>query len=196
MNRRFHLYPDTNEQQRLRLSMSLVDIHRREGFELAISPFGVDIQAVDPDDQLLEESWQELKIRPPIPHEQIAAFGKALINFANSQGLQGSEEVLFIDHTMNDRELLDEAIARKVGPPAGRDSSLKEFFAQFGSREDLESALYGRVLSAGEVQVRIDHLRRELAAEYHFSPAEVDDFLAGDYELAASKRSQETGVNE
>lgn len=195
MNRRFHLYPDTNEQQRLRLSMSLVDIHKREGFEAAINPFEVAVQEVDRDEQLIAESWQELTIRPPIPRERIAAFGESLVNFANSEGLQGAEEVLFIDHTMSDEELLRDAITRKVGGPAEKGPSLKDFFAQFGSRDALEQSLYGRILSADDVQQRIDHLRRELEAEYHLTLDEIDEMLAADYALVAAKCAQEAKVN-
>jgi len=117
MNRRFHLYPDNEEEQRLRLSMSLVGIHKRPGFGETIRPFGVSVQEVAPDEQLVAESWQELALRPPLPRERVAAFGDTLIGFANSLGLQGAEEVLFIDHTIPAQEMFDQAITAKVGPP-------------------------------------------------------------------------------
>lgn len=38
MNRRFQLSPDGADQQRLRVRMSLVDIHSEEGFDEVVAP--------------------------------------------------------------------------------------------------------------------------------------------------------------
>lgn len=97
MNRYFHLYPEDEAQQRLRLSMSLTDIHYESGFADVVEPFGVEL--TEPEERLVSQSWQELVIRPPIPAEQIQQFGEAIVRFAYSKGREGTEEIGFIDHT-------------------------------------------------------------------------------------------------
>lgn len=97
MNRRFHLYPDNEMQQRLSLSASLVNVHRLEGFDEAISPFEVEISEAP--DRMIVGSHQELVVRPPIPKDKLAAFGDVLVKFAKSHGLEGQNKVLFIDHS-------------------------------------------------------------------------------------------------
>jgi len=105
MNRYIHLYPENEEQQRLRLSYSLRDVHQEAGFHDVIAPFEVTLTEVEPDQQLVNESWQELYVRPPVPKDRIEQFAAAVVAFAYSQGRQGSEEIGFIDHTDDDYEL-------------------------------------------------------------------------------------------
>jgi hypothetical protein len=97
MNRYFHLYPEDDTQQRLRLSMSLTDIHYEAGFADVIEPFGVEV--TEPEERLVSQSWQELVVRPPIPSELVQQFGEAIVGFAYSKGREGTGEIGFIDHT-------------------------------------------------------------------------------------------------
>lgn len=114
MNRRFHLYPHSEQEQRLGLSASLVGANRLEGFEEAIAPFEVTVTEV-PKEGRVTDKRGELSIRPPLPKERIADFGNALVSFANSHGLDYHNEVLFVDHVTPTDELLKQAIERKVG---------------------------------------------------------------------------------
>lgn len=123
MMRRFHLYPDTAEQQRLGASLSLAHIHELDGFTEAIAPFGVAIERVAPEHQILDK-WREYTVRPPLPKEKIKGFGEALVWFAESYGLDYHDGVLFIDHTNPVEEELRQAMIRKVGPPREQDEVL------------------------------------------------------------------------
>lgn len=118
MNQRFHLYPYSDQEQRLGLSASLVDIQELEGFTELIEPFAVSLTEV-PEDRRITDKWGELSVRPPVPQEKIQEFGGALVRFAESHGLDYHDSVLFIDHTTGatpTEELLKQALARKVGP--------------------------------------------------------------------------------
>lgn len=114
MNRRFHLYPHSEQEQRLGLSASLVGANRLEGFEEAIAPFEVTVTEV-PKEGRVTDKRGELSVRPPLPKERIADFGSALVSFASSHGLDYHNEVLFVDHVTPTYELLKQAIERKVG---------------------------------------------------------------------------------
>jgi hypothetical protein len=59
------------------------------------------------------------------------------------------------------------------------------------SREEFEIRMYGRVLSAEEVEGRIINLRRLLIIDYRYPESEADDFLASSYEPLEYKRLQE-----
>jgi hypothetical protein len=94
-----HLYPDNQAEQRLRLSYSLKDIHYEAGFREAVGPFGVEIIEVPREEQLVSESWQELKVRPPLLKERVAEFGQALIGLAHEAGMRSLDSIIFLDHT-------------------------------------------------------------------------------------------------
>ena len=113
MNRRFQLFPDNQDHQRLRVSQSLVDIHLDEGFADAIAPFGVEV--AEASDKIFVGSWQELTVRPPLSREQIASFGQTLISFAESTRGSYHEEILFLDHTAQLAEY-KAVIASKLNP--------------------------------------------------------------------------------
>ncbi|HVX58921.1 MAG TPA: hypothetical protein VG964_04305 [Candidatus Saccharimonadales bacterium] len=111
---RFHLYPHAPEEQRLGASASLVYVHELDGFGEAIAPFGVVVEPVAPEDQVLGK-WQEFSVRPPLPRERVKQFGDTLVRFAEGHSLN-PDGVAFVDHTDPIREELQQAILRKVGP--------------------------------------------------------------------------------
>lgn len=115
MNKRFHLYPDGPDQQRIRVSMSLVDIHLEDGFEEVTAPYEVEI--TEADTKKIDGSWQELIVRPPIPTDRTVLFGRALVAFAEIHRDPGHNEILFIDHTAERtdfRAQIDRKLIRKV----------------------------------------------------------------------------------
>ncbi len=100
MNNNFHLYPGDETEQRLRLSTGyggLKDLHHEPGFTQAIAQFNVEISEIT--DNETGGSWQELRVKPPIPAEKIRLFSSALLKFASDSGRHPSGTIGFIDHT-------------------------------------------------------------------------------------------------
>lgn len=95
-----HLYPESNEQQRLRLSYSLQDLHFEPDFNNVVEQFDISLLEVPAGEQLVPSSWQELTVRPPIPREKVEAFGRALIGIAVKSGRRSPGSIGFIDHTV------------------------------------------------------------------------------------------------
>lgn len=115
---------------------------------------------------------------------RLVELGDALVGIANRPTSPAESKIT--------REMLDQIIIDKVGPPReSRELASPAPPDAVSSREKFEQQLYGHILSADEVEARLTRMRSELGSTFGLSEEGIDSYLGDSYELLADKRAKE-----